>query len=80
MALRAAENPEITTSDHLNYTEMWFRNKFNWFRRNEYFRLCSLMRHGFKGIAIWCAYILYKNNMFYIVLVLYRQFHINVKF
>lgn len=80
MGLRAADNPTINLGGYLKKMQKYFKTNYNWFRDNRFLKLSSLLKRGFKGIAIWGALLTYKIGLFRWVLGIYRTLGLNIKF
>lgn len=80
MSLRAADNPAINLRTHMKRVRGYFKSDFGWFKGNHFLTLSSLRKRGFKGIAIWGAYISYRIGLFRLVLWAYKVLGLNIKF
>ena len=80
MGLQAADNPTINLGGYLKKMRKYFKTNYNWFRDNRFLKLSSLLKRGFKGIAIWGALFTYKMGLFRLILGLYRTIGLNIKF
>lgn len=80
MALRAADNPDIELGDYIKRIRSLFKQEYDWFMNNNLLHINNLIRHGLKGIGIWCAFVAYRMNLFWVVLKIYRELGLHIKF
>lgn len=80
MALRAAEIPDFDFGQYSKRMQRIFKQEYGWFRNNKFLKFRSLLRHGWKGFALWCALAAYRMHLFGAALKIYRLLGLHIRF
>lgn len=84
MALRAVDNPDISTREYIRWARGYMRDMYGFYRGVRLMQLPALCHRGAKGLVIWASLCMYRLNCFDVALwlnrALTRLFHVDFKF
>lgn len=84
MTFRAYDNPNVDEKKVIQWVDKYFKDNYNWFKKNQWLKFPSLYRRGIRGLGIWGAKMSYKMHGFPIFIKLYknmvRVLRVDVKF